>query len=887
MRPTPTLRPGRIPVLAALLLLGAGWGCDEPTRPDADVRFLEIILPDTILRPGFWMQAIAEPLDAQGRVLEGRTVNWRPLTPSTLAVGADGRLLALAPGIGRARASIGAVSSEVRLTLRNPPAASVTITIDTLRLTLPVASAALAAVVRDSDGVEIFRPDLRWETGASRIAAVASTGVVSAVAAGRTEVIALADGRADTTVVLVEAPASPTAPQVATVQPAVAAPGQALTLTGAGFAPLPGANAVLVDGVAVTVTSAAENRLTLLLPPAAAFPCRATGPAAVQVTTAGGIGVGWVELQVAPQRALAPGQSLVLATPAEARCVELVPSAGRYLVTVQNATRAVGSQTIALTLGGAQGAIAGGAALAAPAGLAAWRAPVAARAGGGVARTSGAAPVRGPLGFAARGARERRFEAALLHEQLRTLPLAARARAAAGVSTTPATAPVAARSAPLTASAVGDVVPLRVANLDAADFCGVFTPIGARTVFVGPHVVILEDTTPTLNGVPTLRGLIDAEYAALGAEFESRIWPVISRFGDPLAMDSRLDANGQVAIVVTPRMNVMRGGAALAATVECDFYSRAQQPSSNVGEYVYVQVPTALEPAGAPGSVARWRAELRGTVAHEMKHIVSNAERFSRGLQPEHLWLEEATARVAEELFAREVYGTQQGGEHGFDVTLRCEVFLGAPGSPCADSPRAMLPHLEGLYEYLARPTERSPLGATAAGDVSWYGSGWAFVRWMLDQGPLTEATALTTLTQSSQRGLENLEARAGRNWEQALGAWSLAVALDGRTGFTPADPTGRFPSWDLTSLFGGLCATIGACADPERTGPFARAHPLAPLPLTAGGLAAEIPSLVPGGFQAFELSGGSTATRQLLELRGYRGATLPPAARLAITRIE
>jgi hypothetical protein len=399
--------------------------------------------------------------------------------------------------------------------------------------------------------------------------------------------------------------------------------------------------------------------------------------------------------------------------------------------------------------------------------------------------------------------------------------------------------------------------------------------------------VILEDTTPTLNGAPTLRGTIDPLYAQLGQEFESVVWPILVRFGNPLAMDASLDANGRIAIVFTPRMNQMLGGSALAAALPCDFFSRAQQPSSNVGEFLYVQVPTSSGPGAGLGTTARWMAEIRATIAHESKHVVSMAERYVRRYPQEEPWLEEATARISEELFARAIYGTPQLGHHGFDATLRCEIFLGGEGSPCPDSPRAMLPHLGGLWEYLDRPTARSPLGATAANDLSWYGSGWAFVRWVIDQGLVTETAFLTALTQGPLSGLANLEARAGRGWEQMLGEWSLALALDGRPGFIPADPRGRFPSWDLTSLFRGLCTAVGPCGNLGAGAVFTRAHPLEPRPASTGGLGVEIPALVGGGFIAIELSGGTSATRQLLQLKGYRGAALPASARMAVVRID
>lgn len=865
MRSPTALEPGRLPALAAFALLAVGLGCADSTSPDpGGVRSVVILVPDTVLRPGTFMQAAAEPRDIDGMPIEGRAVTWRSLTPQTLAVSDQGELLALAPGVGIVRATVGRVSAQVRLALRNPPVASVRIIEDTVRLFLPSGSRDLTVIARDSEGASIQGAPFVWSTSAARLASVTPSGRVIAAAAGRADVVVFAEDAADTVVVLVEAPASPGAPQVTSTVPSVIAPGQTLVLNGEGFAASPGLNAVMIDGVPVAVSAASPQQLTLTLPPAAAFPCVPTGVVAVQVTTALGIGVGGVTLQVAPQRALAPGQSLILAGAAEARCVELAPADGRYLLTLQNVARALGSDSIAFTLVGAVSTIGGGAPT--------LRADI----GGSYASADGMP--RGATSVIGHAPGRRGDARAQAH--LRTM-----ARALAMPAPPPADLAVpGGRTASLQTPPVGAVVQVRVPNLGHPDFCANFTTIGARAVHVGPRVIILEDTMPTLDGAPIPRGTIDHLYAQLGDEVEQVIWPVAERFGNPLAMDSRLDANGRIVLTFTPRMNQLLGGAALAATVPCDFFSRAQQPSSNVGEFIYLQVPTLPGPGDGPGTPARWVRDIRGTIAHEMKHLVSFAERFARAQLLEDLWLEEATARIAEELFARAIYGTAQFGEHGFDATLRCEVGAGT----CANAPRAMLPHVEGLWDFLVAPSGRSPLGPVTAADFSFYGSGWSLVRWAIDQGTLSETAFLTTLTTSGLRGVDNLEARSGRPWAELVGEWSLALATDGRPGFTPLSPRERFPSWDLGDLYAGLCGTVGACpGGDESHSRFFRPYPLLPAQRQIGNFATEFRAVLGGGFGVLELSGGGPSTRQLLHLVGYRGGVVPASARLAVVRVQ
>jgi hypothetical protein len=257
---------------------------------------------------------------------------------------------------------------------------------------------------------------------------------------------------------------------------------------------------------------------------------------------------------------------------------------------------------------------------------------------------------------------------------------------------------------------------------------------------------------------------------------------------------------------------------------------------------------------------------------------------------PEEPWLEEATARHAEELFARAVYGTVLRGNHGFDATLACEATVErvVPPPGCAGQPRAMLPHFEGLWDFLDLSALRSPLGPTSAGDFTYYGSAWSLTRWMLDHSGLPEPQFFQPLTRSLDTGIRNLESRIGRSWQDMIGEWSLALATDDAPGLDPEAPRIRFPSWHLPSVFAGLCATLGPCVDPGTTpNLYPRADPLRRTPVGAGDFVVEYSVVRAGGFGIVELSGGTVATRQLLGLRGYRGRALPADARMAVIRVE
>ncbi len=854
MRLFPLPRSGRLSVALVVALLIAG--CKETTPPVQNVvREIRIFAPSTTLRPGRAMTVVARPLDAAGELVE-LPVAWRSVTPELLTVTGAGELAALAPGLAVLEATAAGVTGRLELTLVNPPAVVLRFPSDIIRLTLPGTAATLQGNAFDADGELIIAARFQFSTETPRIATISAAGAITPVAVGLATIAVTLDGIRSARTVQVTPAVTAISPIVTSVSAATITAGVPFTITGQRFGATIAANTVHVDGLIATVTAATQTQLTAVLA-SAGLPCIPTLTAAVQVTTVGGVGAGSARVQLAPQRSLGIGESLVLTNASSSACNELSAGTGRYLVTVQHAGRALGAGSIALALDGRAGV--GDAVVIYEAhnnsdparvnGVATAPARAHARAHGSVLDASGAA---------------------------------VRIMRAAQLS--PATS-APRRTAALEIPPVNGIVPVRVPDLESASICSNFTTIGARTVFQGTNVVILEDTLSKKGGVPTLAGAMDELYAEVGREFDAVLWPLAQRFGDPLVMDSRLDDNGKVVLVATPRMNDFYEGELLGAVVTCDLFSRAQFAASNVGEMMYLQVPTSLDIGLGHGTRARWSYEIRGTIAHELKHIVSFAGRVVRMQPLEESWLEEATARHAEELFARARLGFSPTGNTGY-AALQCEsrVLLGDP--TCAGTPRAMLPHFEGLWDFLSAPATHSPLGATTAGDVSFYGSAWSLTRWSIDHGTSSEESFLQQLTSSGQSGVTNLEARSGRTWDDILGRWSLALFAETR-GANVLDATLRLPSWDLANLFAGLCTDVGACGSAFGAARFTRAQPLRPVVMFAPNFSVQTGDLVPGGFAAIEVAPGAAGSRRLLNLRNANGGALPPTARLAIVRIE
>lgn len=846
--------------------------CDSPfdTRPPAELVAVGGLdqsaevgseLPDVVL---------VRLQDASGRPVSAQQITWDvvsgggrvdPATSWTDADGVASTTWTLGPAAGdQVLRAAGPRQLQVDVGASADAGPAIEIAADRPSLSLGALglSATLSATGIDRFGNPIPAAAITWSSSDTTVATVTTAGLVQARSAGQTLVIATSGPVADTVVVLVSEVVG-----IALIEPAVLVPGSTAFVHGVHFAPLAADNVVTVNGVSAVVTAATPTQLTLAMPQASLLPCVPTAPVPVVVSVGGVSAVREHPLRIASPLELAVGQSARFDTAAESACTELHDDGGRYVLSVFHIGRTA-SATSAFRLTGAPGAVPSSPPLVLAAG------PLDSPVGLSPHRRHGQAPP--PPRATERERRAHQQHARLLDENRRVIERHGaprrREQAAAGMPGGGTGTLDAQTRASLPDT--GSIIQVRVPDIRQS-LCTDYFNVDARVVHVGARAIILEDT------LAPLRGQVDDALTQIGVEFDTLMYPILlDFFGDPLAFDAHTNDDGRLYMLFSQRVNEM--GGVLGFVWSADFYDPADIncPAANQAEIFYAVAPTNTDDNLDFSSLRGWRHQMRTVVIHEAKHIASYAERFARSASTfEVSWLEEATAMISMELWARHVFGFGQHEKLTYDVSVHCEVH---PES-CGGTPRAVQSHFVWLYRYLANSEDFTPLRSPTDNVAAFYGSGWSLVRWVLDHYGGSEQQLLRAMnTNPTLSGVGNLEVAAGMLFGEMIGDWSLALATDDwPVPFTAESPRLTMPSWNLRSMFAGLNSDFPSSI-PE---PF----PVAAHQVGFGEFSVET-QLRAGSASFFELS-GTQAAPQMLQLTGADGGALPGNLRLAIVRVE
>jgi len=678
------------------------------------------------------------------------------------------------------------------------------------------------------------------------------------------------------------------APQVTGISPSPLVPGASATLTGYNFNATPGSNAVTIGGQAAAVTGGSGGTsLTVTVP------CTSSGSVPVAVTTGGMKGATFNHPLQVTQRTVGVGQAVVLTNSAESQCNELTSAGGaaRYVVAVFSAsTSPTSNSPFALSADGE-----GESAPAAPA----LRAP---------ADPNAALVTQVSLDGAMASARQRaaddRHYALLEANRAAYERLHARFPTRASMRGPRLNRDVVNGDPPLTRS-------FRVSNINAtapATICSSYYVVSATRVYFNGKLAIYEDDATPDAFKAALNPTMAANYLKIGNQFNADMEPIVhTNFGDILRRDAETDNNGVEIALFTPRINTSFSGVA-GFVVSCDQFPNddvstpavggpytgsagSTNGASNFGEFFYAYQPVTAGSGYGGNTADQWYRTIRSTFIHESKHIASQAARVANNAPTyEASWLEEGTARHAEELWMRNAVdnvawkGNTPYGTFANPINIYCDV---RPGfAECDANTRRpasiMQRHFTSLYTNMFGTNARllSPFGPTSSDTQSYfYATSWSLARYAIDRYGASDAAFLTALTNSTTSGVTNLTGRAGVSIDQLLGGWALSFYADDYPGLAAPSPDIQMPTWNFRSIYAGLNADF--------PGTYSLVYPLVPQQRTFGSFApVAVTTLRGGGVLWYEFSGTQTAP-QLLRLQSDVGGTPSTNLRIAVARLQ
>jgi hypothetical protein len=844
-------RLGRVAALwLAVACGGDSGGTITPViTPPTPVVTTVSVAPGTIaIEIGATTTFGANVFNQFGAAMLGQSIAWTSSNPGVATVDASsGVVSGVAVGTSTITASVAGKSATATVTVTPPTVFAVTIAALAGPL-LPGQTVQLATTVKDRNGVVLLGRTITWTTSAATVATVDNAGKVTAVAAGTATIFATSEGIIGALTVSVSGGTGTPAPVISAVSPATLVPGGSATITGTNFDAVATNNLVTVGGVAVNVTSASATQLVI-----SSIPCLSSGGVSLKVTTNALTGPAFTHPLAVTQRPIAAGQAIVLTTPG---CNELPSSgSGRYIVSVFSTSSTENALTDFELAGNT------------PAGGIATRIPVIAP-----------AMARGPLASNPDAARDREHFAML--ERNRAIFREGQALTA---------------RQPLRSRSVSAARAVPVIG-DTRDFFYTYTGgcrdttsrMHTKVLYAGTRAIIWEDTTNTL--LAKNDAALGGYYQRLGQIFDQDQYDVVkNNFGDPLRRDASLANDGRVHMVFSQKLN---GSGAAAFVTACDQYPTTTYVASNFGLVFYGSVPTtAGSNLGSTAFPDGWFIFMGRTVVHEVKHIASFSARIANSAFTfEESWLEEGTARHAEELWVRgNLEKVAWKGNTGFGTAstngVYCDFHPENATCNAADALRrpsyGMRRHFNEIRNKLLQPWNWSVYGdGTGQTGSVFYQTTWSLVRYAIDRYGVSDADFLTRLNNSNAAGLSNLSTLAGVSSDQLMGGWGLALYADDYPGLTSPSADIQFPTWNLRSIYAGLNA------DPTWGSQFTTPYPITPVALTFGTFTTQRTGLRGGANAYFELS-GTASTAQLLNLRPIGGGTPAVNLRMAIARLQ
>src|SRR5919198_2329823 len=305
---------------------------------------------------------------------------------------------------------------------------------------------------------------------------------------------------------------------------------------------------------------------------------------------------------------------------------------------------------------------------------------------------------------------------------------------------------------------VGDTITLNTQTGNTlAAACSTATLRRGRVAAISNKGIIVDD----INN-PT-GGYTDAEYIAIGTQFDSVYTMDVNAFGAP----SDVDVNGKVVLFFTRAVNELTPTGS-ASVVGGFFYGRdlfpkqdspalgpgSGCPSSNYAEMFYLLVP---DPNGVVNGNVRTKNFVShltvSTTAHEFQHLINASRRLyvnTAATDFEVVWLNEGLSHVAEEL----LFYQQSAG-----LTPRLDIdstrFINNPTNVNAYN-FDQQSNFGRFRSYLLKPATTSPYANNDS--LGTRGATWSFLRYAADHRGTSDSDTWFKLVNSTTTGIANLQ---------------------------------------------------------------------------------------------------------------------------------
>ena len=191
------------------------------TSGAAQPASLTITAPTTVLTPGQTVQLTGTVRDAAGNALSGYTIIWESYDKTVATIDATGLVTAVAPGSVtiesfQSQAAWNTLGLTVQADTSTPPStpapvAAVNVSLNASSLAVGQSTQAVTTT-RDSSGKVLTGRSIVYTSSSLSVATVTQAGVVTAVAAGTAQIVAVSEGKQGSATVTVTAVVTPPPP---------------------------------------------------------------------------------------------------------------------------------------------------------------------------------------------------------------------------------------------------------------------------------------------------------------------------------------------------------------------------------------------------------------------------------------------------------------------------------------------------------------------------------------------------------------------------------------------------------------------------------------------------------------------------------------------------